>query len=272
MSELAPMAHTIHSLISQRWNVHEALAELVDNACAPGKGGADAIWIDVGHDRILIWDHGRGVDDLNRLFQLGNTSSWEDHSDIGLYGVGATEASIWLGGLLKVTTVRDGRLLFHQTDWDACIKHDRWASANTGDGKRARRDNVPCQLLVDGKVSSGTLIEVVRKRRGRRNFKMAALMDRLGFTFGPGLRNGKQIFVRRHGGEWFRKHFTVTLHSCPHHSGPISLHTLSPPLTLQRSRPIGNRRRAAVHKGGGAARIAAPGVGQHRCQPRRLVE
>ena len=54
MNELAPKAHMIHSIISDHWSVHSALAELVDNAFAPGKGGADAIWIDVQRDRICV--------------------------------------------------------------------------------------------------------------------------------------------------------------------------------------------------------------------------
>ena len=199
---LAPKAHTIHSLVNQRMSVHDALAELVDNSFAPGKGGADGIWIDVSPDRILVWDHGRGVDDLNRLFQLGNTSSWEDPSDIGLYGVGATNAAIWLGGYLRVTTVRDGLVHSHETDWDECTKRGKWAKPYLRRGKSARPDNVPPQLLVEGKASSGTLIEIGRRRRGGRNFKMETLMQRLGFTFGPGLRAGKTINVRRHGGNW----------------------------------------------------------------------
>jgi hypothetical protein len=54
---LAPKAHTIHSLVSQRMTVHDALAELVDNSFAPGKGGADGIWIDVRPDRERCSEH-----------------------------------------------------------------------------------------------------------------------------------------------------------------------------------------------------------------------
>jgi hypothetical protein len=201
---LAPKAHTIHSLISQRMSVHDALAELVDNAFAPGKGGADEIWIDVSPHRILVWDHGRGVDDLNRLFQLGNTSSWEDPSDIGLYGVGATNAAIWLGGYLRVTTVRKGQVHTHETDWDDCVKRERWAKPYRGRGKSAQLLSVPPELFVGAQPSSGTLIEIGRRRRGGRNFKMETLMQRLGFTFGPGIRSGKAINIRRHGGAWLQ--------------------------------------------------------------------
>src|SRR5262249_22764030 len=135
MRDLAPKAHMIHSIISTNWTIHAALAEFVDNAFAPNKGGADDIWIDVHSDRILVWDHGRGVDDLNRLFQLGNTSSWEDRNDIGLYGVGATHAAIWLGRGLRVTTIREGRCHEHQVDWDECIRQDRWPKPYRGAGR-----------------------------------------------------------------------------------------------------------------------------------------
>ena len=98
--------------------------------------------------------------------------------------------------------MRDGQVHSHETDWDECIKHERWAKPYLGHGKSARRDNVPPQLLVEGKVSSGALIEIERRRRGGRNFKMETLLQRLGVTFGPGLRSGKTIDVRRHGGNW----------------------------------------------------------------------
>src|SRR5262245_21090210 len=161
MRELAPKAHMIHSIVSNNWTAHAALAEFVDNAFAPNKGGANDIWIDVRRDRIVIWDHGRGVDDLNRLFQLGNTSSWEDRSDIGLYGVGATHASIWLGRGLRVATVREGRLHEYEVDWDECVQHGRWPKPYQGAGRDAALLSTPVELMRGMKPASGTRLEIL---------------------------------------------------------------------------------------------------------------
>ncbi len=104
---LTPKPQLIRSRVNRDWTPHKAIAEFVDNSLGPNKGGAHEVYVEFGPGYIEVTDHGRGCDDINRMFCLGDSSSFEDRRDIGLYGVGATDVVTFLlvAVLLSVTSL-----------------------------------------------------------------------------------------------------------------------------------------------------------------------
>jgi anti-sigma regulatory factor (Ser/Thr protein kinase) len=105
---LTPLPHLLKSIRSRNWSLGGALMEWVDNSLQHGRADNIAIMIDNAFG-IAIKDNGIGIDDINRVFTLGDASAYGDLSQIGQYGVGATDAMIYLGEVAAVETVRDGR-------------------------------------------------------------------------------------------------------------------------------------------------------------------
>ena len=101
---LVPKPHMIKSIRSRNWSLAGAIQELVDNSL--GHGRASNVQIDIHPDRIAVFDNGVGIDDINRIFRLGDASAYDTLSQIGQYGVGAKHATIYLGDRVHVRTVR----------------------------------------------------------------------------------------------------------------------------------------------------------------------
>lgn len=191
-SYLTPKPELIRSRIARDWTPHRAIAEFVDNSLAPNKGAARDVYVELVPGYIEITDHGAGCDDINRLFCLGDSSSYGDRNDIGLYGVGATDACIWLGTIQLVETVRDGRLRRMEHNWDP--NNPKWPRPYRGKGEVVRDDHP----LATG----GTRIRISRLRKGR-VFHAEKLKVELGRLFAPGLLQDMRIFVRRgSSSEW----------------------------------------------------------------------
>jgi len=113
---LTPLPHLVKSIRSRNWNLSGALMEWVDNSLQHGRAKNIAIYIGNG-ENIAILDDGVGIDDINRVFTLGDASAYGDLSQIGQYGVGATDAMIFLGEKSTVETVRDKRKHKMTVDW-----------------------------------------------------------------------------------------------------------------------------------------------------------
>lgn len=180
MQTNAPKPHLIRSVVNMDMTAAEAFSEFIDNSLAPSKGGAGTVDIRITKDTITVRDDGLGMDDINRLFSLGDSSSFHDRSDIGLYGVGGSHAAIWLGSKLEVQTTHDGKTQRHRTDWDHCVEANQWPAVCEKRRKAAKK-------------ARGTLLTI--RRHPFRKFQIPSLMERLSQTFAPGLESGKSILV-----------------------------------------------------------------------------
>ncbi len=201
---LQPKTHIIHSYINKDWNLALALGEAIDNSFAPNKGGAQNIWIEFQKNAVLIWDDGRGMDNVDRAFVMGDSSSYKDSQDIGLFGVGLTNTAIWLGSELEVHTIRRGKYSTHKQNWDDILKVRRWPTVRGRPQhvSQVRSELIPKQIRDQG---AGTFIKIskLRKQSGRAKlFRLDALLTKLGHLFRPGLRSGLKIHIRRSKDAW----------------------------------------------------------------------
>ncbi len=159
-----------------------AIEELVDNSIGHGRADAISVLID-NKDGIAIRDNGIGVDDVNRIFQIGNASSYSDLSQIGQYGVGATNATIYLGDTVTVETVRDGKYHKYSVDWQTVERSQQWPLEYVGDGRSARIDQV------------GTNVTVTNLARHYMLATSEKMARDFGIVFAPALRRGTKILL-----------------------------------------------------------------------------
>ena len=118
MAQLIQKPHMLRSVRARTWHLPGAINEFVDNSF--GHGNAETVEIVIGGEEIRVADDGIGVDDVNRLFRLGDASAYTRPGEIGQYGVGAKNAMLWLGDHVEVTTVRDSRRHEMVVNWREC--------------------------------------------------------------------------------------------------------------------------------------------------------
>jgi len=186
--------HIITSIRSKDLSLAGCLSEFIDNSFAPNKGGADTVEITLlPRNRFQVLDNGRGSDITTRLMVLADTSSWGDKSDIGLYGVGATEAQIILGAKTRVHNLRDGKYYSITTDWERESRRKGFAHGEPVEPKPRSPKHAPKELQSNG---HGLMIEIVTPWKDRKKFfKLDQLCRQLGITFGPGIRSGMKILI-----------------------------------------------------------------------------
>ena len=85
--DTSPKPAFLLAMQNQKWSVAGALGELIDNSFGPARGNAGMVTITFNHAKrtLEVLDNGRGVDQLHRVVQLGNTIG-RGIGDIGLYG------------------------------------------------------------------------------------------------------------------------------------------------------------------------------------------
>ena len=151
----APKPAYLRAVQNQQWTVGGAVNELVDNSFGTSRGNATEVrlaWY--VKERILtVLDNGNGIDDLTRLFQLGNTIG-RGVGDIGEYGSGGTMALIWLGRRVHVWTMRRGRVAMTLIDWNKHIQAGVFPEVDPT-WYRATDENTPAELLAQatGRIS-----------------------------------------------------------------------------------------------------------------------
>src|SRR5262252_813060 len=185
-----PTARILKSYCHRKWTIAEALAELVDNAFGDQRGKASAVWIRWNPKKrtLTIWDNGRGMDDVRDLFILGKGAA-SGTGDIGLYGVGGSEALIWLATYAQVFTLRDGRVAHGIAHWADCIKSEVFPDID-GRWRTASPNTCPTELLECG---HGTLLRLIMYSGKGTKVLPEYLCERLGRLFGVGLRNGRRL-------------------------------------------------------------------------------
>jgi hypothetical protein len=179
---LTPLPHLIKSIRHRNWKLSGAMMELVDNSLQHGRATDICILIENG-EMIGIGDNGIGIDDINRMFTLGDASAYGDLSNIGQYGVGATDAMIFLGERSVVETIRNGRFHHMAVNWLQVENSGEWPLRYTGAG------------IVEKKTRWGTLINITGLFHHYTLKGSETLARDLGLTFAPALRNGAQIII-----------------------------------------------------------------------------
>jgi hypothetical protein len=187
--KLIPKPHMIKSIRSRNWHLSGAIQELVDNSLGHGQATKIGVVID-NRDGVGVIDNGIGADDINRLFRIGDASSHDKLDEIGQYGVGAKNATIYIGDRVSVSTVRDGRRHNKTVDWGNVEQRGEWPDGYTGKG-------------IQTDEPSGTTVMVTKLARTYHFSSSERLARDLGQVFAPALRNGIKISVvhRLKGGE-----------------------------------------------------------------------
>jgi hypothetical protein len=173
---------------NKSWHVVQALAELLDNAFGERRGNASAVSIrwNPKARTLAILDDGQGMKDVADLFIFGQGEVSGD-GDIGLYGIGGSEALVWLSDYTDVATLRKGRLARNTANWATCIERQEFPEIDNR-WRTATATNCPVDLL---QAEHGTLI-VMWIRPDLRIYPEVT-QERLSRLFGVGLRGGRQI-------------------------------------------------------------------------------
>ena len=181
---LTPKPHMLKSVRSRNWSLSGAIEELVDNSI--GHGHATEITIFVGNNQgIAVEDDGIGVDDINRIFTYGDASAYDDLHQIGQYGVGATNATVYLGDVTEVITVRNKIKNRMRVDWAQVERSGEWPEAYTGRGAYV-------------KEPSGTQVLVTKLARHYQLASSEKMVRDFGQVFAPALRKGTKITIHHH--------------------------------------------------------------------------
>jgi hypothetical protein len=173
----------IKSIRNRAWTLAGALEELVDNSL--GHGHADKVIVIIDNaNGIGVIDNGVGIDDINRIFRIGDASAHDDLAQIGLFGVGAKHATIYLGDIVTVKTVHDGRKHQMKVNWAEVEQSGLWPLAYTGKGREAPNDERGTTVIVTKLASRGYHLATSER-----------ITQEFGAIFAPAIRNGASIEI-----------------------------------------------------------------------------
>jgi hypothetical protein len=188
-----PTPRILLGIRSKKWTVAEALAELIDNSFGESRGNARNVDVVIDRKRrvITLTDDGRGTEDISALFTLGKGAP-EGGDDIGRYGMGGSEALLWLADKVTVRTLRDGRCSGASVNWTSCINKEEFPTIDTS-WRIPSAAIVPVELL---ELGHGTSIRIHLHKSHRLpndGSQRSALRSPLSRLFAPGLRAGRRI-------------------------------------------------------------------------------
>ncbi len=181
-------ARVLRAYRNKSWHPAAALAELLDNAFGQQRGNASSVWIRWNKkNRVLvILDNGQGMKDVADLFVFGQGEA-SGAGDIGMYGVGGSEALVWLSDSITVTSLRAGRVARTAANYSTCIDRVEFPEINSR-WRNATPINCPLDLL---NLEHGTCLEM--SIRQDFSIKPDVIQERLSRMFGVGLRSGRQV-------------------------------------------------------------------------------
>jgi len=172
--------------------VPEALYELVDNSFDEDSGNASEVHITWDRKtRVMsVLDNGAGMDDIADLFTLGKGKEHGERG-ISMYGVGGSEALLYLGDKIVLCTLRGGLTSFDLVDWGKCIRTVEFPDVDNK-WRKATSVNVVPELLAHG---HGTMIsfKVLGEHRIVDGEQRAPIQREIARTYAAGLRAGKVI-------------------------------------------------------------------------------
>jgi hypothetical protein len=192
-----PTPRILLGIRSKKWTVAEALAELIDNSFGESRGNARNVDVVIDRKRrvITLTDDGHGTEDISALFTLGKGAP-EGGDDIGRYGMGGSEALLWLADKVTVRTLRDGRCSGATVNWTSCINKEEFPTIDTS-WRIPSAAIVPVELL---ELGHGTSIRIHLHKNHRLpndGSQRSALRSPLSRLFAPGLRAGRRITWNR---------------------------------------------------------------------------
>jgi hypothetical protein len=192
MKKAIPTGRILHGIRSRKWSIPDAIAELVDNSFGELRGKADTVSIqwDAKKRVLAVLDNGRGMKDVADLFTLGEGIA-SGAGDIGVFGMGGSEALLWLADHAVVETLRTdlvgGNVARGRANWKSCIDRQDFPTINN-QWRRATPATCTTELLDRG---HGTLI-LLLLRDGLKVYP-EVIRDQLSRRYGVGLRTGRRI-------------------------------------------------------------------------------
>jgi hypothetical protein len=124
--------------------------------------------------------------DIADLFTLGKGET-SGPKDIGLYGVGGSEALLWLADDAEVVTLRAGRVARSAAKWARCMQRQEFPDINSR-WREATPNTCPLELLA---CEHGTMIRLAIRPDLRINPEV--IQERLSRMFGVALRGGRRV-------------------------------------------------------------------------------
>ena len=137
-------------------------------------------------------DNGRGMKALGMLFKLGETVG-RSAGDIGIYGMGGTQALLYLGDRVQIWTLNDGLVCSDTVIWDEVETATDWFSVSS-DWFHADLSNTPPDLL---RLGQGTMIRIYLAKE--RILKTFNVQRDLTATYAPALRMGWKLVWKTEG-------------------------------------------------------------------------
>lgn len=191
LTDLSPPTAVLSSMVNQDLGWRRALAELVDNAF---DAGATNVGIEFGPATpsggarfMTIRDDGDGCEDLTVMVVPGARRR-SLTSRLGCYGIGAKDASLWIGGetcCVYVESIYKGRERSLNVNWALVVSSGSWkydTGATDEAADTGRRGTVVTIKPVTHRVPDGSAWNV--------------LVEDLGYLYWPAIRDGKQITLR----------------------------------------------------------------------------
>ncbi len=187
--DTTPGAGILKAMSNEKWTIHGAVAELIDNSFGKARGDAakcEITWTPKTRT-LSVLDHGRGMDKIGLLFKLGSGANLNP-DDIGRYGAGGTKALLWLATEVRIWTMRDGMVMFDSVDWDKQKREDEFPQVSDT-WKPARVTNTPMELFTAG---HGTLIRI-KLAPVRKGWSIEHAKQELSAIYAPAFRHGKEL-------------------------------------------------------------------------------
>jgi hypothetical protein len=140
---------------------------------------------------ITLTDDGRGIEDISALFTLGKGAP-EGGDDIGRYGMGGSEALLWLADKVTVRTILDGRSSGATVNWKACVAKEEFPTIDIT-WRTPSAAAIPLELMSIGHGTSIRIHLHPGHRLPNDGTQRSALRTPLSRLFAPGLRAGRRI-------------------------------------------------------------------------------
>jgi len=185
---ITPRVHLLQAVRNRdNMDYRAAISELVDNSFGPAAGDATEVHIVIRPTGISVHDNGRGINDIQRLFTLGDSESRHHATDVGQYGYGAKSACIWLADRLRVETCTGDRKISADIDWTALMERDaqEWPTITP-----------KIELVPEGSPSYTHIHAdgLCQKKR----ISIESIARELGETYEPALKEGRRIILHNY--------------------------------------------------------------------------
>jgi hypothetical protein len=172
--DITPDIRIVDSIRNTNITYVEAIGELVDNSLDSGATRVEIQLPNYG-GCLVVADNGNGCDNIESMLKLGKHHK-TNTTRLGRYGVGLKNASIGIGKLLTIETVKGGIKRRVEVDWNGM---NSW---NDIEGTEDETNGPAGTTIVIGQT-----VKSIRSE--------GDITKKLGFTFFPAIRDGKSIAI-----------------------------------------------------------------------------